>query len=126
MKYFLQAFRKYADFKGRARRKEFWYFVLISGLVQSLFVGFHGSIYGHEKLFDSVASAIFFIPTLAVAVRRLHDIGRSGWWIVIAPTGIGTVVLFVMMLIEGDRGLNEYGPDPKAIGPSKLDDDLYV
>lgn len=148
-KYFTKCLSNYANLKGRARRKEFWSFILISGILQGLFVSIYSNIFGFgESGLEKLAKFIFFVPTLAVAVRRLHDIGRSGWWLIIFPTGIGTIILFFMMCTEGDRYDNEYGPDPKRFDPQdrhgcrnrqkwrkkgkgrkrryRSDDDLYV
>jgi uncharacterized membrane protein YhaH (DUF805 family) len=103
-------FSKYAIFKGRARRSEFWWFTLFS-FVASVVLGFvDGLLFGHEIL-----SAIFalgtFIPVLAVTVRRLHDIDRSGWWILIGLVPlIGWIILIYWYTREGTPGLNQFGP----------------
>ena len=104
----------YANFEGRARRSEYWYFALANfliGLVLQVvdhFIGFKIGILG------GVYSLAVFIPSLAVAVRRLHDLGKSGWFmlLVLIPI-IGWIWLFVLMVTEGNYGPNQYGADPK-------------
>ena len=120
MSWYLQALKKYAVFAGRSRRKEYWYFALfniIAGVVLGLMdrllstyspawnVGLLSGIYGLAIL----------VPSLAVTVRKLHDIDRTGWWILIGLVPfVGTIVLLVLALFEGTPGANRYGPDPKG------------
>lgn len=130
------ALSRYAEFSGRSRRKEYWYFVLfvflgsIAASVLDVVLGTGGTFDGYSDRtawqlstgFHSsggILTAIFalamLIPSLAAAVRRLHDGDRSGWWLLIAfiPL-IGTIVLLVFMILEGSRGSNRFGPDPLA------------
>ena len=119
MSWYLEALKKYAVFSGRSRRKEYWYFVLFNiivsivlGVIDAL-LGTRGSVMGAGLLSGLYGLAIL-IPSLAVSVRRLHDIDRSGWWILIALVPlIGTIVLLVFALLEGTPGTNRYGPNPK-------------
>jgi len=105
--YWKQAFQKYAVFEGRARRSEYWYFVLFNLIILLLL-----SIIS-ERL-ASVYSIAVIIPHLAILVRRLHDTGKSGWMILIVLLPIiGFVWFLVVTLTEGDRYSNAYGPDPK-------------
>lgn len=115
-------FENYANFKGRARRSEYWYYVLTNFLIQLplliLFFVFSANenvgvgliFYGLMILY----SLAVLIPSLAVAVRRLHDVGKSGWFyfICLIPI-IGSIWLLVLFFTEGDQGENDYGPDPK-------------
>lgn len=116
-------FENYANFKGRARRSEYWYYVLTNFLIQLplliLFfvftanenVGLGMIFYGLMILY----SLAVLIPSLAVAVRRLHDVGKSGWFYFICLIPIvGGIWLLVLFFTEGDQGENDYGPDPKA------------
>jgi uncharacterized membrane protein YhaH (DUF805 family) len=138
---------KYADFKGRARRKEYWSFMV---LVAVLFA----AAYAIENLLQLrgaqgygpltiVFQLAVLLPTLAVGVRRLHDIGRSGWWLLAGygafaastalafagmggweyllsvAAGIGFLVLLVFSVMEGNRGPNRFGEDPKAGEPAE-------
>ncbi len=120
MKYYLLAFKKYAQFSGRSNRSEYWYFVLfhiifaIVALILDTMIGssFAGSPYGFVYLLYILAA---FLPGLAVSVRRLHDTNKSGWWILIALIPlIGSIWLIVYMATEGTKGENKYGPDPNG------------
>ncbi|HBK56024.1 MAG TPA: DUF805 domain-containing protein [Xanthomonadales bacterium] len=122
MEWFMQALRKYAVFSGRARRKEYWFFMLFSVLISialmvldtSIGLATDGGIYLGFYLLFSLA---ILLPSLAVAVRRLHDGDRTGWWVLIGFVPlIGALVLLVFMVQDGTRGDNQYGPDPKAAG----------
>ena len=113
MDWYLGALKKYADFTGRARRTELWMFLLINFVV-SVVLAVVDRMIGTMVLQPLYALAVL-LPSLAVGARRLHDTGRSGWWLLIALVPIaGLVVLIVFYLIEGTKGPNAYGPDPKA------------
>lgn len=120
MSWYLEVLKKYAVFSGRARRAEYWYFVLfniIVAVVLSLIdtlLGTFNFMQGVGLLSGLYALAVL-IPTLAVTVRRLHDIDRTGWWIFInlIPL-IGFIVLLVFAVTDGTPGSNRYGPNPKG------------
>ena len=112
------AFSQYATFRGRARRSEYWWFslfLLLVGIVASVLdsalgVDFEGSG-GPVSLLVNLA---VLLPSLAVAVRRLHDIDRTGWWLLLALIPIvGWIVLLVFALQNGTPGPNRFGPSPK-------------
>ncbi|MDO4795490.1 MAG: DUF805 domain-containing protein [Brachymonas sp.] len=107
-----RCFKKYFDFSGRAGRAEFWYFFLFNILISIpfaiLIIATGGESASIERLADIVNLALF-IPNTAVAARRLHDTGRSGWWQLIAFTGIGIFFLLYWYIKEGDDDANEYG-----------------
>ena len=113
-------FQNYANFSGRARRSEYWYFCLFNILVSGV-LGLLGNIAGQgfiASLLNGVASLYSlaaFIPGLAVAWRRLHDIGKSGgyWFFILIPLA-GPIILLVWLATAGNVGDNAYGPDPKA------------
>lgn len=120
MNWYLKVLRQYADFNGRARRKEYWMyllFTLIFAIVATMLDGALGTNmaplpYGYIYLAYALAT---FVPGLAVSVRRLHDVGKSGWFIFVALIPIvGGIWLIVLFATEGQRGDNEYGPDPKG------------
>lgn len=121
MNWYLDALKQYAVFTGRARRKEYWFFVLfniIIFIVLSLVdqaLGLRGFV-ATLGLLSSLYWLAVIIPTIAVAVRRLHDIGRTGWWLLLAfiPV-IGSVVLLVFALLDSQPGANQYGPNPKGV-----------
>ena len=111
--WYLAVLKNYAGFSGRARRTEYWMFVLFNVIITIVLqvislaiqqVSILGAIYGLAVL----------IPGLAVGVRRLHDTGRSGWWLLIGLVPlIGAIVLIVFMATDGEPGDNAYGPNPK-------------
>lgn len=116
----------YANFNGRARRSEYWYFslmnvliimlIVIIGLVVTVGSGSEGGIFslGIFWVLYMLYALGTFIPSIAVLVRRLHDVGKSGWFYFIAFVPIiGGIWLLVLLFTEGDAGPNEYGPDPK-------------
>jgi uncharacterized membrane protein YhaH (DUF805 family) len=122
MKWFLDALRsKYATFTGRARRKEYWYFVLfyvLAFIVLLVVDEVTGTL--DEEAGIGLLSAIFvlatIIPLLAVTVRRLHDTDRSGWWVLINLVPIiGGIVLLVFTLLDSQPGANRFGPNPKGV-----------
>lgn len=105
MNYIVKVLKNYANFEGRARRSEYWYFFLFNFVV-SFVLGFIGGMIG-----SSILSGIFalgvLIPGIAVAIRRMHDVGKSGWYCLIPIYNI------ILCCTEGDRGPNQYGEDPK-------------
>jgi uncharacterized membrane protein YhaH (DUF805 family) len=113
-------FSKYATFSGRARRSEYWWFVLFQVVVLGIAAGldnaFHttfGSGMPYGWIY-AVAVLALVVPSIAVTVRRLHDTGRSGWWWFLSLLcGIGAIILFIFCLIDGTPGPNQYGPSPK-------------
>ncbi len=106
--WYLVPWQKFVDFEGRARRKEFWTFVLVN-IVISVIISSISTTLG------SLFSLAIFIPSLAVSVRRLHDIGKTGWWLLIGfiPL-VGLIVLIYFYVQEGQSGSNEYGTNPKG------------
>jgi uncharacterized membrane protein YhaH (DUF805 family) len=107
---------KYADFEGRSRRREFWYFylaVLIVTAVLSIFSGirFIGWVF---VVASSLVGLAVMIPSIACGIRRLHDIGKSGWYMLVALIPIvGGIWLIVLFATDSTPGPNEYGPNPK-------------
>jgi uncharacterized membrane protein YhaH (DUF805 family) len=120
MEWYLEVLRKYAVFTGRARRREFWTFTLISVII-SIVLGIIDAVIGTDYasgygVLGTIYGLAVVIPSIAVGIRRLHDINRAGWWILIALIPIiGFIVLIVFYFTEGTRGDNRYGPDPKAV-----------
>ncbi|PIP87363.1 hypothetical protein COW81_00600 [Candidatus Campbellbacteria bacterium CG22_combo_CG10-13_8_21_14_all_36_13] len=112
MNYFIGALKKYAVFEGRARRSEYWYFVLF-GVIFYVVIGVISSLID-TNILSLLFSIAIFIPSLAVSVRRLHDIGRSGWMILINFIPIAGFIWYtVLMCLDSNIGQNEYGPNPK-------------
>ena len=119
MNWYLKVLKQYADFSGRARRKEYWMFVLfnmIFAIVAAILdnvlgIAMEGTGYG--PLYGIYALAVL-IPGLAVAVRRLHDVGKSGWMILIALIPlVGAIWLLVLLVTDSNPEENQYGQNPK-------------
>lgn len=118
MEWMLLPLKRYAEFSGRSRRKEYWMFFLFSFLVGIVATIFDTAILGFalesNGPINALTSLALLIPSLAVGVRRLHDTGRSGWWLLlIFAILIGWIVLLVFFVSDGERGTNQYGLDPK-------------
>ena len=124
MNWYLQALKKYADFSGRARRKEYWFFVLFNIIISvvltvcDVFMGTYSAA-ASIGILTGIYTLAVLIPGIAVSVRRLHDTGRTGWWllIVLVPL-IGALVLLIFMIIDSQPGQNAYGPSPKTGDPT--------
>ena len=120
MNWYVQVLKKYAVFSGRARRKEYWYFALfnfIIGFVLGLIDAVLGlTMVGTSGLLSSLYFLAVLLPTIGVSVRRLHDTGRSGWWILIGLIPlIGAIILLFYMVSDSQEGTNQYGPSPKLV-----------
>ncbi|WP_328946547.1 DUF805 domain-containing protein [Streptomyces sp. NBC_00250] len=112
MNWYLEVLKKYVVFTGRARRKEFWMFELINLIISIVLAVVDMSL--DMQLLGTIYALAVFLPSLAVTVRRLHDTGRSGWWILIALVPlIGFIVLIVFAATEGEQHENAHGPNPK-------------
>jgi uncharacterized membrane protein YhaH (DUF805 family) len=119
MNWYLKCLEQYADFSGRARRKEYWMFVLfnlIFGVIAMLIDKVLGLVLeelGYGPFYIMYQLGIF-LPGLSVAVRRLHDVDKSGWWLFIALIPIiGAIWLLLLLATDGDEGENQYDDDPK-------------
>lgn len=113
MEWYLKVLRQYADFSGRARRKEYWMAGLINLLISLVISMIDNLLFGYPIL--SLLYWLFIvIPFLAVTVRRLHDVGKSGWWylIIFVPI-IGVIWLLVLLVTDSMPGENKWGPSPK-------------
>ncbi len=114
MNWYLQVIKQYANFEGRARRKEYWMFVLINTIISYallysvVLLGSTGTIAYYAY------SLLVLIPSIAVGIRRLHDTGKSGWWLLISLTIIGIVWLLILLCQDSEEETNEYGENPKA------------
>lgn len=113
MEWYLKVLKQYADFNGRARRKEFWMFVLFNFII-SVVLGAIDGVIGSYGALSGIYGLAILIPGLAVSVRRLHDTGKSGWMILVSliPV-IGFIWLLVLYVSEGTPGENQYGASPK-------------
>jgi uncharacterized membrane protein YhaH (DUF805 family) len=116
VQWYLEVLKKYASFDGRAHRTEFWMFTLVNiivGMILSILdvsIGTSGDFGG---LLSGIYGLAVLVPSIAVGARRLHDIGRSGWWLLIALIPlIGSIILIVWWATAGKSSPNEWGPNP--------------
>ncbi len=109
-------FTQYAGFSGRARRSEYWYFVLFNAVVSGVLSGIAQSQGGIFTALSTVYSLGVLIPSIAVCIRRLHDIGKSGWYLlfILIPL-VGAIILIVWYCKDSMPGENQYGPNPKEV-----------
>ncbi|MBV8033320.1 MAG: DUF805 domain-containing protein [Betaproteobacteria bacterium] len=113
MSWYLMVLRKYADFAGRARRKEYWMFVLVN-VIAMFIAAMLDSILGTRNVLQALYWLALLVPSIAVGVRRLHDTDRTGWWLLLAFVPIiGVIVLLVFMVQAGQTTDNRFGPNPK-------------
>jgi len=139
MNWYLKVWKQYADFSGRARRTEYWMFYLFNMIIGMLF-GIAAGIVAGVTVASRGVNLIFFIvmipiiiyglavfiPNLAVTVRRLHDMGKSGWWffIQLIPL-VGGIWILVLLCMDSEPGANKWGDNPKREGYSLQDFEKY-
>ena len=118
MNWYLKVVQNYFEFNGRARRKEYWMFALVNIIISwslSLLDLVLGTTFFY--IISLIYTLLFFIPSLAVLVRRLHDIGKSGWFFLVALIPlVGVIWLLVLLCMEGESRPNKWGENPKGIG----------
>ena len=108
-------FSQYVGFSGRARRSEYWYFVLFEAVISSVLSGLGQKVAAFSVIGGIFALAVL-LPGLAVCIRRLHDIGKSGWWILLSLIPVvGGIILIVFACKDSEPGDNQYGPNPKGM-----------
>jgi len=112
MDYFLDALKRYADFTGRARRKEYWMFILIYMIINIVL-----AVLGLDIISALVALGLL-VPSISIAARRLHDTGRSGWWQLIALIPVIGFIILIVFLAQDSHEANDYGVNPKAGEPA--------
>ena len=112
MKWYRKVIMHYADFNGRASRSEYWYFVLFN-IIFSIAAAIVDNILGTEELIYGLYCLFAILPSIAVGARRLHDIGKSGWFqlIIFIPL-VGLIWLIILLATDSQPGSNEYGPNP--------------
>lgn len=119
MHWYSLPWKSFATFSGRARRREYWTFVLVNLLIYLVLMALDVALnlFSPEAgigLLSGIFSLLTILPNLAVSVRRLHDTGRSGWWILIGLIPCIGLVLLYFVLQDSEAGDNDYGPNPKA------------
>ena len=114
MDWYINVLKQYAVFDGRSRRQEYWMFFLINAGV-TLGLSVIEGVIGLQGYISGLYGLAVFLPSLGVAIRRLHDIGRTGWWVLICFVPlIGLIVLLIFLIQDSQPGSNEYGPNPKG------------
>jgi uncharacterized membrane protein YhaH (DUF805 family) len=113
--------RKFADFTGRARRSEYWFFILFTAIASALgsaldaIFGIRGGTYGGTGPIQGLIQLVLLIPTLAAGARRLHDTSRSGWWLLIGLIPVVGWIILVVFFVQDSHPDNQYGPSPKGL-----------
>ncbi|MCF8364419.1 MAG: DUF805 domain-containing protein [Bacteroidales bacterium] len=130
MEWYLKVLRNYANFSGRARRKEYWMFALLNfifTIIAMIMDNVLGINYGMDIFYGplyTIYALAVIIPSLAVLVRRLHDVGKSGWWFFISLIPIvGAIWLLVLTVTDSESGENQWGPNPKDVSSNYFHDD---
>ncbi len=115
MNWYLEVLKKYTVFTGRATRTEYWMFFLVNVII-SLVLGFLDlTIIGY------IYTLAVLLPGIGVAIRRLHDTGKSGWWLLIGLIPfLGAIVLIVFLAMDSEPGQNQYGPSVKGVTPNPV------
>ncbi len=115
MNEYLSVLKNYAKFDGRARRREYWMFTLVNAAVYVVLNLLATQVSTYIGIVALVYMLGILVPSIAVAIRRMHDIGKSGWWVLIALVPlIGGIWFLVLTVTAGQSGSNAYGADPKA------------
>ena len=114
MDWYLQVLQKYAVFEGRARRKEYWFFVLFNFII-SIVISVAEAGIGTGGILGLIYVLGVFLPSVGVGIRRLHDTDRSGWWLLVGLIPlIGFIILIVLLALDSTPGDNRFGPNPKG------------
>lgn len=109
-------YSNYVNFQGRARRSEYWWWYLFYIVVYIVVLVVDQTIFGQPAILTGLFVLANIIPAIAVGVRRLHDTGRSGWWLLIGLIPlVGAIVLIVFFVMDSEAGVNKYGPNPKGV-----------
>lgn len=112
MEWYLKVLKNYVGFQGRARRKEYWMYTLFSVIV-SIILSVIETIIGLPSVLTGIYSLAVLLPTLAVGVRRLHDTGRSGWWLLLSFIPLIGAIVLLVFFCEDSKENNRYGSNPK-------------
>ena len=117
----------YTNFKGRARRNEYWMFVLITTVISLGALVIDGLLFPEQRLISNLYSLAIVVPSVAVGARRLHDTGKSGWWLLlIVAFPFGLIALIVLLALDSNIGDNDYGPSDKYPHANDSDDDFML
>lgn len=120
MEWYTLAWKRTFDVRGRSRRKEYWTFQLLNILIMLVLLVASMATFGSSdhavdgmQIIFALYGILLLVPSFTCTVRRFHDIGRSGWWILIGLIPFGGIVTFIFTLLDSQPGPNEYGPNPK-------------
>jgi uncharacterized membrane protein YhaH (DUF805 family) len=114
MQWYLSVLKNYVGFQGRAQRKEYWMFFLFNAIVSIILITIDKILHVYPLL-STIYDLAVLLPNLAVSIRRLHDTGKSGWWILLGLIPfVGTIILLVFMCQDSQPDDNQYGPNPKS------------
>ena len=123
MKHYVEAWKRYTDFKGRSSRAAYWWPFLLTIVISFVLGGISASVFGTASDEAGPLEVIFQLawlcPGIALGVRRLHDIGRNGWWLLVALTGVGVILLIVWACRSGDTEANAWGLPPGDSSPTE-------
>jgi uncharacterized membrane protein YhaH (DUF805 family) len=115
MDWYLKVLKNYATFDGRARRKEYWMFVLFN-IIIAVILGVIDAVVLKKQILGTVYGVAVLLPGIAVSVRRMHDIGKSGWAVLVGLIPlIGGIILLIWAATDSTPGPNQYGPNPKGV-----------
>ena len=115
MNWYIEVLKKYVEFSGRAHRTEYWMFFLIN-MVVTFAIAMVEAALGSPGVLGGLYALAVLLPALGVSVRRLHDTGRTGWWLLIMLIPlIGPIVILVFMVLDSEEGDNQYGSNPKVV-----------
>lgn len=113
MKYYIRVFQNYVNFQGRDSRKQYWMFVLINIIVSGILFLISSLIGDSYQILSNIYGLALLVPGLAISIRRMHDIGKSGWWILIDLIPIIGVIWYIVLLCQpSQEGVNQYGDMP--------------
>ena len=131
MNWYLGVLKKYAVFSGRAQRAEYWYFVLFNTIVSIILMVLDVMLGTFDPrsvlgVLSGIYALAVFIPSLAVSVRRLHDIGKSGWWLLIGLIPLIGPILLIVWFATDSKEDNQYGKNPKANNGNNIANDNYI
>jgi uncharacterized membrane protein YhaH (DUF805 family) len=111
--YYLMGYRRYIDFRGRSTRTEYWMFVLFHVIVAGILITLAGAVSDRLIFLFSIYYLGTIVPLIALATRRLHDVGLTGWLQLLAIIPLGGLAVIVMVCLPGVHGPNKHGPDPR-------------
>lgn len=111
MEHFIDAFKKYADFSGRATRTQYWMFILIYMIIYTVLSVIDAAL--QSMVLALIYAVVMLVPSISIAARRLHDTSRTGWWQLIGLIPLIGLIVMIVFLVQDSHDANAYGPNPK-------------